>query len=183
MMFSDSAVVDCNNSSGFGRNRRPPLDAIYTGHYTTRPLQNQHIAYSNDRGRTWTKFSGNPVLDIGEKDFRDPKVFWHEPSQRWIMVAAWPNHRKVRLYGSPDLKQWTHLSDFGPAGSTTGIWECPDLFPVSVEGSREIKWVMIVNVGSGAPAGASGCQYFVGVFDGARFVLDPSFPKRSGNID
>src|SRR5882762_7364686 len=115
MIFSGSAVVDWKNTSGFGQNGKPPLVAIYTGHYTTKPLQNQQIACSNDRGRTWTKFSGNPVLDIGEKDFRDPKVFWHEPSQRWVMVAAWPVHRKVRFYASPDLKQWTHLSDFGPA--------------------------------------------------------------------
>jgi len=183
MIFYGSAVVDWNNRSGFGQNGKPPLVAIYTGHYTTKPLQNQQIAYSNDRGRTWTKYSGNPVLDIGERDFRDPKVFWHELSKRWVMITAWPTHHQTRLYASPDLKHWTHLSDFGPAGSIKGIWECPDLFPVSVEGSRETKWVMIVNVGSGAPAGASGCQYFVGEFDGARFVLDESFPKRSANID
>src|SRR5437762_9115460 len=172
MIFSGSAVVDWKNTSGFGRNRRPPLVAIYTGHYTTRPLQNQHIAYSTDRGRTWTKYSGNPVLDIGEKDFRDPKVFWHEPTQRWIMVAAWPAHRKVRFYASSDLKQWTHLSDFGPAGSVKGIWECPDLFPLPVEDSKQTKWVLIVNIGSGAPAGGSGTQYFVGEFDGTHFTLD-----------
>ena len=89
MIFSGSAVVDWKNTSGLGKESHPPLIAIYTGHYTEKPLQNQHIAYSNDRGRTWTKYSGNPVLDIGEKDFRDPKVFWHEPTQRWVMVVAW----------------------------------------------------------------------------------------------
>lgn len=179
MIFSGSAVVDWKNSSGFGRNGEPPLVAIYTGHYTKRPLQNQHIAYSTDRGRTWTKFAGNPVLDINEKDFRDPKVFWHEATRRWVMVVAWPVQRKVRLYASPDLKQWTHLSDFGPAGSTQGIWECPDLFPVRVESdTRQTRWALIVNVGSGAPAGGSGCQYFVGDFDGMRFTLDAaSQPK------
>jgi len=181
MIFSGSAVVDWKNSSGFGKDGKPPLVAIYTGHYTTKPLQNQNIAYSTDRGRTWTKFSGNPVLDIGERDFRDPKVFWHEPTQRWVMVVAWPVQRKVRFYGSPDLKQWTHLSDFGPAGSTKGIWECPDLFPLAVEGKRGMsKWALIVNVGSGAPAGGSGCQYFVGDFDGTGFLLDKSSqPKGS----
>lgn len=175
MIFSGSAVVDWKNSSGFGKRGQPPLIAIYTGHHTTKPLQNQHLAFSNDRGRTWTKFSGNPVLDIGEKDFRDPKVFWHEPTRRWIMTVAWPTQRKVRFYASANLKEWSHLSDFGPAGSTKGIWECPDLVPVRVEGKpRQSKWVLIVNVGSGAPAGGSGCQYFVGDFDGARFALDPA---------
>ncbi|MBM3834293.1 MAG: glycoside hydrolase family 32 protein [Verrucomicrobia bacterium] len=179
MIFSGSAVVDWKNTSGFGNDSRPPLVAIYTGHYTTKPLQNQHIAYSTDRGRTWTKFSGNPVLDIGERDFRDPKVFWHEPTRRWVMVVAWPVQRKVRFYGSPNLKEWTHLSDFGPAGSTKGIWECPDLFPIRVEGQwRVSKWALIVNVGSGAPAGGSGCQYFVGDFDGASFTLDAASHPR-----
>ena len=174
MIFSGSAVVDWKNTSGFGRDGKPPLVAIYTGHHTGRPLQNQQIAYSNDRGRTWTKYAANPVLDIGEADFRDPKVFWHEPTGRWIMAVSWPVHRKVRFYGSPDLKAWTHLSDFGPAGSTEGIWECPDLFPIPIEGIRgSSRWVLVVNVGSGAPAGGSGTQYFVGGFDGTRFTVDP----------
>jgi sucrose-6-phosphate hydrolase SacC (GH32 family) len=178
MIFSGSAVVDWNNTSGFGQNGKPPLVAIYTGHYTKKRLQNQQLAYSNDRGRTWTKYSGNPVLDIGEADFRDPKVFWHEPAQRWIMSVAWPLERKIRFYASPNLKDWTHLSDFGPAGSTKGIWECPDLFPLPVENKNgQQKWTLIVSVGSGAPAGGSGCQYFIGEFDGAHFTLDPSFPK------
>lgn len=178
MIFSGSAVVDWNNTSGFGKDGKPPMVAIYTGHYTTKPLQNQQIAYSNDRGRTWTKYAGNPVLDIGEADFRDPKVFWHEPTQQWIMTVSWPKPRQVRFYASKNLKQWSHLSDFGPAGSTTGIWECPDLFSVKVEGQGgQKKWVLVVNVGSGAPAGGSGCQYFVGEFDGREFSLDASFPK------
>jgi sucrose-6-phosphate hydrolase SacC (GH32 family) len=188
MIFSGSAVVDWHNTSGFGRGGRPPLVAIYTGHHTDQPLQTQHIAFSNDRGRTWTKYVGNPVLDIGERDFRDPKVFWHEPTRRWVMVVAWPTHRQVRFYASANLKDWRHLSDFGPAGSTQGIWECPDLFPVPSEGdpsrdrppaSHSRKWVLIVNVGSGAPAGGSGCQYFVGTFDGRQFVLDEASRPRA----
>jgi len=171
MIFSGSAVVDERNTSGFGEPGRPPLVAIYTGH--TEKNQSQHIAYSRDRGRTWTKFPGNPVLDIGEKDFRDPKVRWHEPSQRWIMTVAWPVQRKVRFYGSADLKSWKHLSDFGPAGSVAGIWECPDLLPLDVEGKPgKPAWLLIVNVGSGAPAGGSGGQYFTGDFDGTAFRLD-----------
>ena len=177
MIFSGSAVVDWKNTSGFGHNGEPPLIAIYTGHYTKKPLQNQHIAYSNDRGRTWTKFEGNPVLDIGEKDFRDPKVFWHEPTKNWVMTVAWPVEKKVRFYASPNLKQWMHLSDFGPVGSTQGIWECPDLFPLQIENGRGSRWALIVNVGSGAVAGGSGCQYFIGTFDGIQFTLDPSYPK------
>jgi len=178
MIFSGSAVVDWNNTSGFGKDGKPPLVAIYTGHYTEKPLQNQNLAFSNDKGRTWTKYSGNPVLDIGEKDFRDPKVFWHGPTHQWIMVAAWPLERKVRFYSSPDLKEWSHLSDFGPAGATTGIWECPDLFPLAVDGNtNQIKWVLIVNLNPGGPAGGSGSQYFIGDFDGQRFELDRSYPK------
>lgn len=176
MIFSGSAVVDWRNTSGFGTATQPPLVAIYTGHHTSRPLQDQQIAYSTDRGRTWTRYAGNPVLDLGLADFRDPKVFWHEPTARWIMVVALPVDRKVSFYASPNLKQWTHLSDFGPAGSVAGIWECPDLFPLPVENSRardRSRHVLIVNVGSGAPAGGSGCQYFVGTFDGTRFLLDP----------
>jgi fructan beta-fructosidase len=176
MIFSGSAVVDWKNTSGFGKDGQPPLIAIYTGHYTKKPLQNQHIAYSNDRGRTWTKHASNPVLDIGERDFRDPKVMWHEPTKRWVMTVAWPAHHKVRFYASSNLKDWTHLSDFGPAGGTGGIWECPDLFPLAVEGRKEQKWVLIVNLNPGGPAGGSACQYFVGHFDGKEFTLDSASP-------
>jgi len=178
MIFSGSAVVDWNNTSGFGKDGRPPLVAIYTGHYTDKPLQNQNIAYSNDKGRTWTKFPGNPVLDIGQRNFRDPKVFWHEPTRQWVMVVSLPTEHKVRFYASPNLKEWAHLSDFGPAGCTPGIWECPDLLSLAVDGNtNQTKWVLIVNLNPGAPAGGSGCQYFVGQFDGPRFLLDPSYPR------
>ncbi|MEW6305673.1 MAG: glycoside hydrolase family 32 protein [Verrucomicrobiota bacterium] len=176
MIFSGSAVVDWRNTSGFGTEGRPPLVAIYTGHYTKRPLQNQHLAFSTDRGRTWTKYAGNPVLDIGLRDFRDPKVMWHEPTAKWVMTVALPTERKVRFFASPNLKDWSPLSEFGPAGAVKGIWECPDLFPVPVEGGRRSRWVLIVNIGGGAIAGGSGCQYFVGDFDGTRFVLDPDQP-------
>ena len=172
MIFSGSAVVDWKNTSGFGQDGKPPMIAIYTGHYTEKPLQNQHIAYSNDRGRTWTKFAGNPVLDIGARDFRDPKVMWHEESKKWVMTVCMPTDRKVRFYSSPNLKDWTQLSEFGPAGSVKGIWECPDLFPVKIDGSRKSKWVLIVNIGGASVAGGSGCQYFVGEFDGTKFIAD-----------
>jgi sucrose-6-phosphate hydrolase SacC (GH32 family) len=172
MIFSGSAVVDWNNTSGFGMDGKPPLVAIYTGHYTEKPLQNQHLAYSNDKGRTWTKYAGNPVLDIGAKDFRDPKVMWYEPTKRWIMTVAMPTEYKLHFYSSPNLKDWTRLSEFGPAGATGGIWECPDLFELPVEGTTEKRWVLIVNLNPGSVAGGSGGQYFVGQFDGTHFVAD-----------
>jgi fructan beta-fructosidase len=175
MAFSGSAVVDWNNSSGFGRDGKPPLVAIYTGHRKTN--QSQHIAYSNDRGRTWTPYSGNPVIDIDRKDFRDPKVFWHEPRKRWVMVVALPDQHKVSFYSSPDLKQWTHLSDFGPAAAVGGVWECPDLFELPVDGDpKKTRWVLIVNLNPGAIFGGSGTQYFVGQFDGTRFSAELPAP-------
>lgn len=173
MIYSGSAVVDTNNTSGFGINGQPPLVAIYTGHHTNQARQDQRIAYSTDRGRTWTSYSGNPVLDIDTAEFRDPKVFWHAPTRCWMMVIALPTDRKVAFYTSPDLKQWTLAGDFGPAGSTEGLWECPDLFPLPVDGDiKQTKWVLLVNVNPGAPAGGSGCQYFIGTFNGERFVAE-----------
>ena len=134
---------------------------------TPQDRQTQNLAYSNDRGRTWTKYPGNPVLDLGLKDFRDPKVFWHEPTARWVMVTVLPDQHKVRFFGSPDLKQWEPLSDFGPAGATGGVWECPDLFPLAVDGDpADTRWVLDVDINPGAIAGGSGGQYFVGTFDG-----------------
>jgi len=171
MIFSGSAVVDWRNTSGLGGGADPPLIAIYTGHSATE--QTQHIAYSLDAGRTWTKYAGNPVIAIGSRNFRDPKVFWHEATGRWIMVTVLADQHRVRFYGSPDLIHWKHLSDFGPAGSTVGEWECPDLFPLSVEGEQNsVRCVLKVDVGPGnLPHGMCG-QYFVGWFDGVQFVND-----------
>jgi fructan beta-fructosidase len=174
MAFSGSAVVDWQNTSGFGQGGRPPLVAIYTGHRTDRPSQSQYLAYSTDRGRTWTRYAGNPVLDIGSAEFRDPKVMWHEASRRWIMTVVLATEHKVRFYGSPDLKRWTPLSDFGPFAATGGVWECPDLFELPVDGdARNTRWVLVVNINPGGIAGGSAGQYFVGRFDGTRFVADP----------
>jgi fructan beta-fructosidase len=173
MIFSGSAVVDTKNTSGFGKNGRPAMVAIYTGYRPDSHLQTQNIAYSTDRGRTWTKYSGNPVIDIHSTDFRDPKVFWHEPTHRWIMTVALSGQHKVRFYGSPDLKQWAPLSDFGPAGATGGDWECPDLFELPVVGKPGLKkWALIVNINPGGIAGGSGAQYFTGSFDGTHFSLE-----------
>ena len=172
MVYSGSAVVDRKNTSGFGQGGRPPLVAIYTSR--TVSDQTQSIAYSNDRGRTWTRYEGNPVLDVADPAFRDPKVFWHEGTQRWIMAVVLAEQRKVSFYGSPDLKVWTHLSDFGPQGAhPVRNWECPDLFELPVEGEPGLsKWILQVDSGRGHPWTGSGCQYFVGEFDGVRFTND-----------
>lgn len=168
MIFSGSAVVDWKNTSGFGVNGKPPLVAIYTGHRDGR--QDQRLAFSNDRGRTWTKVPA-PVLDLHMADFRDPRVFWHAPSSRWVMAVALPNEKKLNFYTSPDLKRWKFVGEFGPAGATGGQWECPDLFTLPIEGGGS-TWVLIVNINPGGPAGGSGTQYFTGKFDGRRFVAD-----------
>ena len=174
MIFSGSAVVNWKNTSGFGQNGKPPIVAIYTGYNTSNNLQYQCVAYSNDKGRTWTKYSGNPVININSKDFRDPKVHWYEPAKCWLMVVALSDQRKIRFYHSSDLKHWTSLSDFGPAGATDGAWECPDFFSLPVDGSAdESEFVLVANVGGGAPAGQSGTQYFIGNFDGTNFTPDP----------
>jgi fructan beta-fructosidase len=172
MIFSGSVVADPDDTSGLCRPRGPScLVAIYTGH--GKGKQTQNLAWSADRGRTWTKYAGNPVLDLGLKDFRDPKVFWHAPARRWVMVSVLPDLHKVRLLGSVDLKHWEVLSDFGPAGATGGVWECPDLFPLPVDGSAaETRWVLDVDLNPGGQAGGSGGQYFVGTFDGKTFVND-----------
>lgn len=171
MAFSGSAVVDRQNTSGFGRDGRPPLVAVYTGH--KEHSQTQNLAYSTDRGRTWTRYAANPVLDLGLADFRDPKVFWYAPGKQWVMVVALPQQHQVRFYASPDLKRWTRLSEFGPAGAVGGVWECPDLFALPVEGNAaDRRWVLIVNLNPGGAAGGSGTQYFVGRFDGTHFVAD-----------
>ena len=168
MIFSGSAVVDWNNSSGFGIDNKPPLVAIYTGHEEANRKQYQSIAYSNDKGRTWTKYTGNPVLDIGMKDFRDPKVLWYEPDQKWVMIVALSLERKLHLYSSTDLKQWSFMSEFGPENAVNGIWECPDLFEMKTN-EGENKWVLGINLGRHSVAGGSGGQYLIGTFDGTEF--------------
>ncbi len=173
MMFSGSAVVDKNNSSRLcvpKNGEQSCLIAIYTGHTAER--QTQNIAYSNDRGRTWTKYKQNPVIDLQLKDFRDPKVFWYEAGSKWVMVTALADQHKMRLFESHDLIHWNQLSDFGPAGATGGAWECPDLFPLPVQGTNESRWVLVVNINPGGVAGGSGTQYFIGQFDGKTFTDD-----------
>jgi fructan beta-fructosidase len=172
MAFSGCAVVDHHNSSGFGLDGRAPLILIFTGHVDAKQIQDQRLAFSNDRGRTWTIYEGNPVLDIGQKDFRDPKVFWHVASSRWIMLVVLANDCKAQFYGSSNLKDWKHLSDWGPFSSHEWNWEVPELFELPIEGSSETRWVLKVDVGTGGPFGGSAGMYFLGQFDGERFIAD-----------
>lgn len=177
-IFSGSAVVDENNTSGFGKNGEIPLVAIFTYHDMAGEkagkidFQTQGIAYSLDKGRTWTKYTNNPVVkNPGIKDFRDPKVIWHEATKQWVMTLAIVDH--VEFYASKNLKDWAKTGEFGKTeGSHGGVWECPDLFPLKVEGINSEKWVLIQSIGNGAPNGGSGTQYFVGQFDGKTFKND-----------
>lgn len=175
-IFSGSAVVDRDNTTGFFPDG-PGLVAIFT-HHLERPgvptVQSQSLAYSRDGGRTWTKYAGNPVLTSEDKpDFRDPKVFWHKNSQRWIMILACG--QEVALYHSEDLKSWTPGSTFGEGiGSHDGVWECPDLFELAIDGDpSRSKWVMLVSIGDGGEGSeGSRTQYFTGDFDGKTFAAD-----------
>ncbi|MBT2568929.1 glycoside hydrolase family 32 protein [Arthrobacter sp. ISL-85] len=178
-IYSGSVVVDHGNTSGFGTADAPALVAIYTSAYKAASqhsgTQAQSLAYSTDAGMTWKKYDGNPVLSRHSPHFRDPKVFRYQGDQGacWVMVAVEAQHQKVVFYRSDDLKSWVFLSDFGPANADAGEWECPDLFPLPVDGDPDnIKWVLIVNVNPGAVAGGSGGQYFIGSFDGIRFCPD-----------
>jgi len=169
-IFSGSAVVDQDNTSGLKNSEEDVLVAIFTHH--GEKSEQQSIAYSNDKGRTWTKYKGNPVVkNPGIKDFRDPKVFWHRPSQRWIMTLAAGDC--VHFYGSPNLLDWSFLSSFGKEyGAHGGVWECPDLIELEIEGENAKKWVLIVSINPGGPNGGSAVQYFTGDFDGITFAAD-----------
>lgn len=185
MIFSGSVVLDRNNTTGFGTKKNPPLVAVYTSAQKASGKQQQALAYSTDGGTTWTKYDDNPVLDIGSNNFRDPKVFWYAPTQRWLMAVSLADQHKIAFYSSADLKHWTHQSDFGPAGATGGVWECPDLFPLPVDGDpKKTKWVLAVNLNPGGIAGGSGAQYFVGDFNGKKFTSDDdgSYTPPSGTV-
>jgi len=177
MIFTGSTVIDKANTSGFCLNGKPCMVAVYTGHTpktASHPaLQTQNLAYSNDRGRTWKKYSRNPVLNLNMADFRDPGVFWSEEAKRWVMAVSLPDDHQIRFYGSADLKKWDRLSEFGPAGAVSGQWECPNIFQLPVDGNpNNTRWVLKVGLNPGGLQGGSGEQYFIGRFDGTRFVDD-----------
>lgn len=167
-IFSGSCVVDHNNTAGFGKGA---VVAFYTSAKATPwgDVQSQSMAYSLDNGKTFTKYEGNPILTSSEKDFRDPKIFWYAPGKHWVMMLAVGQH--MEIYSSVNLKEWKKESEFGAMqGAHGGVWECPDLVEIPVEGTREKKWVLICNLNPGGPFGGSAAQYFVGSFDGKKFV-------------
>lgn len=167
-IFSGSCVVDHENTAGFGKEA---VVAFYTSAKSTPwgDIQMQSMAYSLDNGKTFTKYEGNPILTSSEKDFRDPKVFWYAPGKHWVMILAVGQH--MEIYSSVNLKEWKKESEFGAMqGAHGGVWECPDLVEIPVEGTREKKWVLICNLNPGGPFGGSTAQYFVGSFDGKKFV-------------
>jgi len=192
MFFSGSAVVDYANTSGFGQLGKPAMVAMYTAVYPQARAVNgrrlragaqaQSLAYSLDRGRTWTQYAGNPVIPeppakyaAEYRDFRDPKIFWYEPEHKWVLAAVVAQQHKALFYSSPDLIHWEWTGEFGPTGATGGLWECPDLIELAVDGDpARRKWVLIISLNPGGPAGGSGIQYFVGDFDGKTFKRDRS---------
>ena len=174
-VYSGSAVVDRNNTSGLCQDAESGDDSclvlLFTHSGGKVGGQKQSLAYSLDKGRSWIPYPQNPVLlpPEGQKDFRDPKVFWHDATSRWIMALAAKD--QISFYHSPNLRQWTFLSDFiKDAADETGMWECPDLFKLATaETPPQEKWVMVVSVFSGGPQGGSGVRYFIGNFDGQSF--------------
>lgn len=184
-IFSGSAVVDVNNTSGLGKGKNAPIVAIYTLHDMVKEkeskidVEQQDIAFSNDNGVTWQKFDeGNPVIkNPGIRDFRDPKVTWDTAHKQWVMALAAQDRNQ--FYKSSDLKNWEYLSDFGKnIGAHGGVWECPDFFEIKVQGTNETKWVLIQSLNPGGANGGSGTQYFIGDFDGKTFTLDANFAQK-----
>ncbi|OJJ00309.1 hypothetical protein ASPVEDRAFT_128290 [Aspergillus versicolor CBS 583.65] len=194
MFFSGSAVVDVQNTSGLGAGDEGPMVAIYTSYYPvsqTLPSgkrvrtdqQSQSIAYSLDQGETWTTYDeANPVLleppapyKDQYKNFRDPNVFWHEETGKWVLVAALSEIHKLLIYTSDNLKDWSFVSEFGPYNAVGGVWECPSFIPLPVDGDESnVKWVAIIGLNPGGPPGTvgSGNQYILGQFDGTAFIPD-----------
>lgn len=168
-IFSGSCVVDKDNTAGFGKNA---VIAFYT---SAGEAQTQSMAYSTDGGRTFIKYEKNPVVTFNAPDFRDPKVFWYDGTNRWIMMLA--VGQEMQIWSSANLKDWQKESSFGSEyGNHGGVWECPDLLKI------EDKWVLICNINPGGPFGGSATQYFVGDFDGRKFTCE-SMPKVTKWLD
>ena len=164
-VFSGSAVVDMENTSGFGKGA---VIALYT---SAGESQTQSLVYSTDNGKTFHKFEGNPVITSNVPDFRDPHMFWNEDIKKWNMILAAGQH--MEIYSSDNLKDWKYESSFGEKyGNHGGVWECPDLMKMKVRGTDKEKWMLICNINPGGPSGGSATQYFVGDFDGHKFTCD-----------
>ncbi|KAK5287793.1 Invertase, partial [Cryomyces antarcticus] len=170
-IYSGSAVVDVNNTSGFFPNQTNGVVAIYTlAIYTTQAgEQTQEIAYSRDGGYTFTKYAGNPVISINSTQFRDPKVIWHAETQKWVMVVAYAAEFVIGIYTSPNLREWTHASNFSHHGLLGLQYECPNMVQMPMEGSDTPMYLLWISINPGAPLGGSITQYFPGTFNGTRF--------------
>ena len=179
LIFSGSSVVDTDNTAGFGPGA---IVAFYTSAKSTPwgDVQMQSMAYSTDGGKSFTRYEGNPILTSTERDFRDPKVFWYAPGKHWVMLLA--VGQQMQIFSSKNLKEWKHESDFGlKHGAHGGVWECPDLVELPIEGTKEKRWVLICNLNPGGPFGGSATQYFVGTFDGRKFTNQ--FPTKTKWMD
>ena len=164
-VFSGSAVVDKENTSGFGKGA---VIALYT---SAGESQTQSMVYSTDNGKTFTKYEGNPVITSNVPDFRDPHMFWNEDIKKWNMILAAGQH--MEIYSSDNLKDWKLESSFGETyGNHGGVWECPDLMKMKVRGTNKEKWMLICNINPGGPFGGSATQYFIGDFDGHKFTCE-----------
>ncbi|BCW44192.1 glycoside hydrolase family 32 protein [Arthrobacter sp. StoSoilB5] len=186
-IFSGSIVMDKNNASGLGSAQNPPMVALYTSAYgkngaLPQGAQAQSVAFSLDKGTTWQKYKGNPVLNLAptNNNFRDPKITWYEPGRYWVMTTVVADAQVVKMFKSTDLLHWDYLSDFSGVGAQGGLWEVPELIQMDVQDSTAKKWVMLLSINPGGIAGGSGMQYFVGEFDGTRFTAEnaaaPSAP-------
>nr|WEI57615.1 putative GH32 family protein [Eupelmus annulatus] len=187
-LFSGSAVYDVNNTSGFGTAENPPVVAIFTSFYsepTTHPdgtkveqgTQSQSIANSTDKGNTWQFYDKNPVIRSPPewyatefREFRDPKVFWYAPHNKWVMVTMLAQKKKALFWTSQNLKDWTVMSEFSSRFTPDGVWECPDIFKLNISGQNESKWVLLVSANPGGVAKGFGMHYYIGDFDGYRFT-------------
>ena len=176
MNFSGTIVVDEENCSGLGDGITPLMVAFFTGFDPERNIQDQRMATSLDYGRSWQFYSDNPIIDLNESDFRDPKVFWHEETGKWVMVVALSVKRTLQFYTSSNLINWECVGDFSVLLEADGIWECPDLFPMQ-HPNGEQKWVLIISISEGVIAGGSGVVYFVGDFNGRSFVPNSQTPQ------
>lgn len=165
-VFSGSSVVDTENTAGFGKNA---IVSLYT---SAGQSQMQSLAHSSDNGHTFEIYPGNPILTL-ESEARDPNMFWDSANKCWVLSLAHALDREMLFFTSPDLKEWTLQSAFGKGvGAQEGVWECPDLFKLKVDGTDEEKWVLVCNINPGGPFGGSATQYFIGDFDGKTFKGD-----------
>lgn len=172
-VFSGSSVVDTENTAGFGK------DAVISLYTSAGVSQVQSLAHSKDEGQTFEIYPANPVITL-ESEARDPNMFWDDTNKCWVLVLAHALDHEMLFFTSPDLREWTLQSAFGKGiGAQDGVWECPDLFRLKVDGTDEEKWGLVCNINPGGPFGGSATQYFVGDFDGKTFRADTD---ANGNI-